>query len=59
MRAGLVAAVTVAALGGGVATATADAAPTGEDAYTFNPNEKGLVQLYGEKPPLTIRPFRR
>jgi hypothetical protein len=50
MRAGLVAAMTVAVLGGGAATASAEAGPTRSDAYTTsNPNEEGLFQLYGEQ----------
>ncbi|MFF7000009.1 hypothetical protein ACFY93_34500 [Streptomyces sp. NPDC008313] len=49
MRAGLIAVMTVATLGGGVASASADGAPTDDDAYTsFNPNETGLFELYGD-----------
>ncbi|MGC3000677.1 hypothetical protein ACPF8X_20540 [Streptomyces sp. G35A] len=46
IRAGLIAAVTAAALTGTVTAATADdTAPVSEDAHTFNPNEEGLFEL--------------
>ncbi|MCT9138898.1 hypothetical protein [Streptomyces violarus] len=46
LRAGLIAAVTAAALTGTVTVASADdTAPVSEDAHTFNPNEEGLFEL--------------
>jgi hypothetical protein len=46
VRAGLIAAVTAAALTGSVAVASADdTVPVSEDAHTFNANEEGLFEL--------------
>ncbi|CAM5319222.1 hypothetical protein STENM223S_10401 [Streptomyces tendae] len=46
VRAGLIAAVTAAALTGTVTVASADdTAPVSEDAHTFNPAEEGLFEL--------------
>ncbi|OLO30361.1 hypothetical protein PZ61_0207415 [Streptomyces sp. MNU77] len=36
-------------------SARADSAPTGEDAHTFNPNEAGLIRLYGDPEPGTMQ----
>ncbi|MFQ6849714.1 hypothetical protein AAIB46_02245 [Streptomyces sp. 35M1] len=38
-------------------SASADSTPTDGDAHIFNPNEAGLILLYGEPEPGTIQPM--
>lgn len=58
IRSGLIAVFTAVALTGTAVSASADdSTPPSDDAYTFNPNEAGLIQLYGEAEPGTVQPM--